>query len=123
MKVLRGGSASHCKEFYLPDRRNLHHQRYCSEVFLSQVTALRSFFRFAQLQEVIKLDLEALVPFVPSWEMSGPPKHLQSEAVQRALSACDPSTAKGKRDYAILRLFGTTRSAGWGNRPSTARRY
>jgi hypothetical protein len=21
----------HCKEFYLPDRRNLHHQRYCAE--------------------------------------------------------------------------------------------
>ena len=69
------------------------------------VTALRSFFRFAQLQGVIKLDLAPLVPSVPSWEMSGPPKHLRSEAVQRVLSACDQSTVKGKRDYAILLLL------------------
>ena len=69
------------------------------------VTALRSFFRFAQLQGVIELDLTALVPSVPSWEMSGPPKHLRSEAVQRVLSACDRSTVKGKRDYAILLLL------------------
>jgi integrase len=69
------------------------------------VTALRSFFRFAQLQGVIKLDLAALVPSVPSWEISGPPKHLRSEAVQRVLSACDRSTVRGKRDYAILLLL------------------
>jgi integrase/recombinase XerD len=37
--------------------------------------------------------------------MSGPPKHLRSEAVQRVLSACDRSTVKGKRDYAILVLL------------------
>lgn len=69
------------------------------------VTALRSFFRFAQLQGVIKLDLAALVPSVPSWEISGPPKHLRSKAVQRVLSACDRSTVRGKRDYAILLLL------------------
>jgi site-specific recombinase XerD len=69
------------------------------------VTALRSFFRFAQLQGIIKLDLAPLVPSVPRWEMSGPPKHLRSEAVQRVLSACDQSTLKGKRDYAILLLL------------------
>jgi len=69
------------------------------------VTGLRSFFRFAQLRGVIKSDLAALVPSVPSWEMSGPPKHLRFEAVQRVLSACDRSTVKGKRDYAILLLL------------------
>jgi integrase len=37
--------------------------------------------------------------------MSGPPKHLPSEAVQRVLSACKRSTVKGKRDYAILLLL------------------
>jgi site-specific recombinase XerD len=69
------------------------------------VSALRSFFRFAQLQGVMELDLAALVPSVPSWEMSGPPKHLRFEAVQRVLSACDRSTVRGKRDYAILLLL------------------
>jgi integrase len=37
--------------------------------------------------------------------MSGPPKHLPTEAVQRVLSACKQSTVKGKRDYAILLLL------------------
>jgi site-specific recombinase XerD len=69
------------------------------------VTALRSFFRFTRLQGVIKSDLAALVPSGPSWEMSGPPKHLGPEAIQRVLSACDRSTVKGKRDYAILLLL------------------
>jgi hypothetical protein len=69
------------------------------------VTALRSFFRFAQLQGVIKLDLAALVPSVPSWEISGPPKYLRSEAVQRVLSACDRSTVSGKRDFVIFLLL------------------
>src|SRR6201987_528735 len=69
------------------------------------VTALRSFFRFVRLQGVIESDLAALVPSVPSWEMSGPPKHLRFEAVQRVLSACDRSTVRGKRDYAILLLL------------------
>jgi site-specific recombinase XerD len=69
------------------------------------VTGLRSFFRFARLQGVIESDLAALVPSVPSWEMSGPPKHLRSEAVQRVLSACDRSTVNGKRDYVILLLL------------------
>jgi integrase len=71
------------------------------------VTGLRSFFRFAQLRGVIKSDLAALVPSVPSWEMSGPPKHLPTQAVRRVLSvsACNRSTVKGKRDYAILLLL------------------
>src|ERR1700747_2650332 len=69
------------------------------------VTALRSFFRFARLQGVIESDLAALVPSVPTWEMSGRPKHPRFEAVQRVLSACDRSTVRGKRDYAILLLL------------------
>lgn len=69
------------------------------------VTGLRSFFRFAQLRGVIKSDLAAWVPSVPSWEKSGPPKHLPFEAVQRVLRACKRSTVKGKRDYAILLLL------------------
>jgi integrase len=39
--------------------------------------------------------------------MSGPPKHLPSEAVRRVLrvSAYNRSTVKGKRDYAVLLLL------------------
>jgi site-specific recombinase XerD len=69
------------------------------------VTGLRSFFRFTQLRGITGSDLAALVPAVPSWEMSGPPKHLPTEAVQRVLTACERSTVRGKRDYAILLLL------------------
>lgn len=69
------------------------------------VTGLRSFFRFARLRGLTAADLAAVVPSVPSWEMSGPPKHLPTKAVQHVLAACERSTVRGKRDYAILLLL------------------
>lgn len=69
------------------------------------VTGLRSFFRFAQFQGLIASDLSAVVPAVPTWERSGPPKHLSRREVQRVLAACKRSTVRGKRDYAILLLL------------------
>lgn len=69
------------------------------------VTGLRSFFRFARLRGLITSDLASAVPSIPTWERSGPPKHLTAEAVQRVLAACERSTVRGKRDYAILLLL------------------
>jgi integrase len=68
-------------------------------------TGLRSFFRFARHRGLISSDLAAVVPAIPNWEMSGPPKHLPIEAVQRVLAASERSTLQGKRDYAILLLL------------------
>ena len=69
------------------------------------VTGLRSFFRFARVRGLTVVDLAAVVPAVPTWEMSGPPKSLPTEAVQRVLKSCEQSTVRGKRDYAILLLL------------------
>lgn len=69
------------------------------------VTGLRSFFRFARCRGLITLDLTAVVPAVANWTISGPPKHLPNKAVQQVLGACERSTLRGKRDYAILLLF------------------
>lgn len=69
------------------------------------LTGLRSFFRFARFRRLAALDLAAVVPAVPSWEMAGPPKHLPTEAVQRVLASCERCTVRGKRDYAILLLL------------------
>jgi site-specific recombinase XerD len=69
------------------------------------VTGLRSFFRFAQLEGLITSDLAAVVPAVPTWQGSGPPKHLTREQVQRVLAACERTTVRGKRDYAILLML------------------
>jgi integrase len=82
-----------------------HAPRHGRGLAAQMVTGLRSFFRFAQFRGLIRSDLAALVPAVPSWEMSGPPKHLPTGAVQRVLTACERSTVRGKRDYAILLLL------------------
>jgi len=69
------------------------------------VTGLRSFFRFARYRGLITSDLATMVPPVPNWATTGLPKHLPADAVQRVLNACDRSTVRGKRDYAILLLL------------------
>ncbi len=69
------------------------------------VTGLRSFFRFARYRGRIATDLSAVVPPVANWALAGLPKHLPKGAVQRVLGACDRSTVRGKRDYALLLLL------------------
>jgi site-specific recombinase XerD len=82
------------------------HAPRCGRALAAQmVTALRSFFQFAQLRGLTASNLAAVVPAVANWEKSGPPKHLLPEAVQRVLTTCKRSMVKGKRDYAILLLL------------------
>lgn len=69
------------------------------------VTGLRSFLRFARYRGLIASDLAAVVPPVANWALAGLPKHLPKGAVPRVLSACDRSTVRGKRDYALLLLL------------------
>lgn len=66
------------------------------------VTALRSFLRFCRYRGLITADLAAAVPPVANWSLAGLPKYLPEGAVPRVLAACDQSTVRGKRDYAIL---------------------
>jgi site-specific recombinase XerD len=69
------------------------------------VSALRSFFRFLLQQGEIEADLAACVPTVADWRLSTVPKHIDLEEVNRLLRACDQSTARGRRDYAVLLLL------------------
>ena len=48
MKCSAQRKCQHCKEFYLPDRRNLHHQRYCSEAACRRRSKAESQRRWAQ---------------------------------------------------------------------------
>jgi hypothetical protein len=48
MKCSAGRKCQHCKEFYLPDRRNLHHQRYCSNSACRKQSKAESQRRWAQ---------------------------------------------------------------------------
>jgi site-specific recombinase XerD len=68
-------------------------------------TALRSFFRYLFQKGKLQADLAASVPTVADWRLSTVPKYLTPEEVERLLKACNPCTAIGRRDYAILLLL------------------
>ena len=69
------------------------------------VTALRSFFRHLLHRGAIETDMAACVPTISTWSLSGVPKFLPAEQIQRVLDSCDRNTAIGKRNYAILLLL------------------
>jgi len=66
------------------------------------VTALRSLLGFLHLEGEIDRPLAAAVPSASSWQMQALPKGLEPAEVERLLASCDPSSANGRRDLAIL---------------------
>ena len=69
------------------------------------VTALRSFLRYLHYCGRLPRDLSSAVPAVAHWRLTGLPKHLPAEAVQRVLESCEQSSTVGRRNYAILLLL------------------
>jgi site-specific recombinase XerD len=69
------------------------------------VSALRSFFRFLFRSGQTERDLAGAVPTVPSWRLTELPRYLKLEEVDRVVNACDPSTAVGSRDRAVILLL------------------
>ena len=51
MKCSAQRKCQYCKKFYLPDRRNLHHQRYCAEPACRRQSKAESQRRWAQKPE------------------------------------------------------------------------
>lgn len=68
-------------------------------------TALRMFVRFLISEGRCPVGLEAAIPLVPHWRLSSLPRYLQCEEVEQILALCNPITAVGKRDRAILLLL------------------
>jgi len=69
------------------------------------VTALRALFRFLFHTSELGIDLSGAVPTVPDWRLASIPRSLAAHEVERLLTACDPQTATGRRDHAILLLL------------------
>ncbi len=69
------------------------------------VTALRCLFRYLRYRGDIEADLAACVPSVAGWPLSSLPKSLPRGSIAPILKHCDRSTARGRRDYAILMLL------------------
>ncbi|MGI8534945.1 MAG: tyrosine-type recombinase/integrase [Mycobacteriales bacterium] len=68
-------------------------------------TALRSLLRFLHLRGVIGASLVGAVPSTANWKLAGLPKYLTPEQAGMLLASCDPATAVGQRDLAILTLL------------------
>jgi integrase/recombinase XerD len=69
------------------------------------VTALRSLLGFLHVEGLITGPLAPVVPSVAFWRLSGLPRGLESEQVDRLLASCDIDTVVGRRDLAILLLL------------------
>lgn len=69
------------------------------------IIALRSFLRYLFQHEKIEADWAPSVPAIAHWHLTGLPKRLPGETVERILAACDLQTPVGRRDRAILLLL------------------
>jgi site-specific recombinase XerD len=68
------------------------------------VTDMRSFLRFLTMRGILQKDLSADLPTIRIPRDAQIPSVWEQELVVRLLEAVDRSSAKGKRDYAILLL-------------------
>jgi len=69
------------------------------------VCALRSFFRFLFQRRETAIDLSPSALNVADWRLSGLPRFLEAEQVERLLQSCNQDTLIGQRDYVILLML------------------
>ena len=68
-------------------------------------TALRAFVRYLIAQDRCPAGLDAAIPIIAGWKLASLPRYLPAADVERVLASCDPTTAIGARDRAILLLL------------------
>lgn len=70
------------------------------------VTALRAFLRWGQYRGEIDAALILAVPAVASWSTTPPlPRAISADHARAAIDSCDPATAVGRRDRAVLLML------------------
>ncbi len=69
------------------------------------VTALRSLLRFLHVDGILPVPLAGAVPSPAGHALSGLPRALEPGQAEAMLASCDPATATGRRDRAILLLL------------------
>jgi integrase/recombinase XerD len=69
------------------------------------VTALRSLLGFLHVEGLIERSLVGAVPSAASWRLSGLPRALEPDQVERLLVSCDRGSGTGRRDFAILAVL------------------
>ena len=66
---------------------------------------LRAFLRFAYVTGRTATKLDAAVPKIASWRLSGVPRSISHAEVEALLASCDRRTTFGRRDFAALVLM------------------
>jgi integrase/recombinase XerD len=69
------------------------------------VTALRSLLRFLHVDGILAVSLAGAVPSPAGHALAGLPRALEPGQVEAMLDSCDPATATGRRDRAVLLLL------------------
>ena len=69
------------------------------------LTALRSLLVYLHVEGLIDAPLDAAVPSVAAWKLTGLPKALGADQVTALLASCDQDTVVGRRDLAILTML------------------
>lgn len=69
------------------------------------VTALRLFVRFLVIRQQCPQQLLQAIPRVAGWRQATLPRYIDSADVERIIVTCDPSSALGARDRAVLLLL------------------
>jgi integrase/recombinase XerD len=78
--------------------------RFAPKTMQRLASALRSFFSYAFMSGLVDTDLSGAVPGV-ACRSPQLPKFLTPDQVQAMISTCDPQTAAGARDRAVLLLL------------------
>ena len=82
-----------------------HTPSYTLRTAQTMLSALRGFLRFLVQRGHTPTDLTGCVFRVAVWRLSGLPKFLKPDQVERLLESIDRTTSTGLRDYAILLLL------------------
>jgi len=69
------------------------------------VTAVRMLLRYLAFTGRCMPELVDAVPTVAHWRLGVLPRYLSPEVVGRITASCDPATARGRRDNAVLLLL------------------
>lgn len=81
-------------------------QHACPHALKHVVTALRAFLRWGQYRGEIDPALIRAVPAVASWSTTPLlPRAISADHARGAIDSCDPGTAVGRRDRAVLLLL------------------
>lgn len=71
----------------------------------SVVNAVRMFLRFLAAFGHCPAELIAAVPRLAHWQLSALPRYISADAIEQVIAVCDPTTAAGARDRAIILLL------------------